>query len=209
MHRFFSTVFLSSFLLRVGKIILKAKKKTSRPCLCSSRAEIWERMRSFRRAVWMRAAVFSPSCFKQDVYLPTSSASSTSAIPSGRRGLVPSPLPSLWLSEPFYTVMLNKGCDIYPPELPSHPRLTSPKALHQSCNAVAHFLTRASKPNVETLWRQFLRVEYSPQKKCVPLLLRDAGVAERVYYTFHQAVVHSQAHVFFFCLFQLWELKRS
>ena len=173
MHRFFSTVFLSSFLLRVGKIILKAKKKTSRPCLCSSRAEIWERMRSFRRAVWMRAAVFSPSCFKQDVYLPTSSASSTSAIPSGRRGLVPSPLPSLWLSEPFYTVMLNKGCDIYPPELPSHPRLTSPKALHQSCNAVAHFLTRASKPNVTTLWRGLLRLEYSPQKKaCTTIVER-------------------------------------
>ena len=125
-------------------------------------------------------------------------------------GVVPSSSPSsLWLSQPFYTVMLNRGYDIWPPALPSHPCLTSPKALHQSCNAVAHFLTQASKQNVETLWRWFLCVEYSPQKKRLPLLLRDAGEAKRVYYTFHQAVVHFQAHVFFSAHFNFRELKRS
>ena len=54
-----------------------------------------------------------------------------------------------------------------------------------------------------------LRVEYSPQKKCVPRLLRDAGEAERVYYTFHQVVVPSQARVFFSAHFNFGELKRS
>ena len=74
-HCFFSTVFLASFLQRVGKTIFEGQKETPGPCLFSSRAEIWERMRSFRRVVWMRAGVFSPSCFKRDVYLPTGSAS--------------------------------------------------------------------------------------------------------------------------------------
>ena len=85
-----------------------------------------------RHVVWMHAGVFSPSCFKRNVYFPTSSASlktgriavltmrdfsinensSASAIPSGCHELVPSSSSSLWVSQPFYTVMLNKGRDI-------------------------------------------------------------------------------------------------
>ena len=124
---------LRAFCNKLARSFLKAKKKASCPCLCSSRAEIWERMRSFRCVVWMCAGVFSPSYFKWDVYLPTSSASlktgtiavltmrdfSIKEISSTKRHILrslrtcPSSSPSsLWLSQPFYTVMLNRGCDV-------------------------------------------------------------------------------------------------
>ena len=60
---------LRAFCSTLARSFLKAQKKTSCPCLCSSRAEIWERMRSFRRVLWICAGVFSPSCVKRDIIL--------------------------------------------------------------------------------------------------------------------------------------------
>ena len=180
----------SFFLQRVGKIIFQWRPRSLccsvNTCRCVF-AKFFQMGRILNyqqvRQVWKLGALHYYS--RDFSIMETSSAS---AIPSSRRGRAPSSSPSSLTLSAFLYSDAKHGAWYLVSSATNYklPALIFAKSF-SFCNAVADFLTRASKPNVKTSWKGLLRVEYSPQKS----MYRHCWEmqAKLTVYTFQQPLV--------------------